>query len=251
MSNQARSFPFRWVLPITQLLVCAVVLWPLRSDFVTEIGASIDEYRGHPRVFKFKASPEQEQLLERYEKQHPLSAEDRLLFRLPLEDKHAAQVRQRRLDIAKVLNFPGGLVNLPYAIWGPTRIDWTPKGMDLDLWRALNWPLMCIGFWWIAGRGIEALLAARRGLIYPRIRWIETFLALLPCISGVMLSIIAVVVGRAENDSVWVIAFAAGALWTLLGAVIITARLWQWRIKVRLSQSLIIRQAPGGGNTAL
>jgi len=110
---------------------------------------------------------------------------------------------------------------------------------------------MCIGFWWIAGRGIEALLAARRGLIYPRIRWIETFLALLPCISGVMLSIIAVVVGRAENDSVWVIAFAAGALWTLLGAVIITARLWQWRIKVRLSQSLIIRQAPGGGNTAL
>src|SRR5260370_32866335 len=150
MSNQARSFPFRWVLPITQLLVCAVVLWPLRSDFVTEIGASIDEYHGHPRVFKFKASPEQEQLLERYEKQHPLSAEDRLLFRLPLEDKHSAQVRQRRVDIKKVLKFSGGLVNFPYSIWGSTTIYWDPPSIGIYILVRLKRRPMSILLWWVA-----------------------------------------------------------------------------------------------------
>jgi len=75
--------------------------------------------------------------------------------------------------VPTMLNVPSLLVQLPYVILNPDKKEWVPKSMDLWTWRAITLPLIGILFWWIAGRSMEALLAARPQLVRPRIRWIE------------------------------------------------------------------------------
>jgi len=59
------------------------------------------------------------------------------------------------------------------VILNPSKEEWVPLGMDVITWRAISWPLLGILFWWSAGRGIEALIATRRGLVQPEISWVK------------------------------------------------------------------------------
>ena len=90
------------------------------------------------------------------------------------------------------LNLPCGLVQLPYMILSPSKQEWIPRGINVKTWRVISWLLAGFLFWWIAGRGIEGLIAARQRLIYPHITWLET-------ITGAAMSAPAVVAHRAAT----------------------------------------------------
>lgn len=45
MPQGRRTFAFRWLLPISQLVLCVVALWPLRSVLIHQLRDSIEAYR--------------------------------------------------------------------------------------------------------------------------------------------------------------------------------------------------------------
>jgi hypothetical protein len=84
------------------------------------------------------------------------------------DQKSEIKVFEIRKWIPQVLNIPVELIQIPCAILTPDKEEWVPSGLDLMTWRAISWPLVGILFWWSAGRGIDALLSARRDLIQPK-----------------------------------------------------------------------------------
>jgi len=159
MVQERRTFAFRWLLPTTQLLLCSVALWPLRPLLIQQVRDSIYAYR--VRTNPPPSLPEKQQLVV------PLSPRQQ-------SDFETFERLERREWIPQTLNLPSILVQLPYVILNPAKQEWIPRGMNFRIWRAISWPLLGILFWWIAGRGIEALIATRRRLIRPNITWIET-----------------------------------------------------------------------------
>src|SRR5260221_14109790 len=85
------SFPFRWVLPFGQLMVCLVLLWQARGIVAWSFGLHLP----------------------------PL-----MLGTSGLDGGHAA------LRAVAALNLPAGLIQLPYAIFSPSHTDWMPAGMN-------------------------------------------------------------------------------------------------------------------------
>lgn len=167
MAHQRDGFPFRWVLPSAQLLVCFVVLWPVRDSLLFDLLETVRSY-APARAAGGKVAEEQRVLI--------LPS-----FTLTPEEEQArnagAKVTELRFRAPIVLNFPVLVVQLPYVLVVPAREEWVPRVMSAMTWRALSWPFAGIVFWWFAGRGIEALLAARRSIPYPRLSRIETVLA--------------------------------------------------------------------------
>src|SRR5258707_11157311 len=77
---------------------------------------------------------------------------------------------------------------MPVVLTGLWRHETVPTGFVAEWWRALTWPIVGLIFWWLAGRGMEALLAARSRLISPALTWAEAIVAALICICmGVIL----------------------------------------------------------------
>lgn len=155
-----RTFAFRWWLPITELALCVVVLWPLLPALNGQVRDSIHAYRAKRNPLP--DVPENQRMIV------PVSPRQQLDF-------ETLERLEAREWIPQMRNLPSGLVQLlPYMILSPTKHEWIPRGMNFRLWRAITWPVVGIVFWWIAGRGIEGLIAARQRLIRPRITWIET-----------------------------------------------------------------------------
>jgi hypothetical protein len=223
MNDQTRAFPFRWVLPLAQLFVCAVVLWPIRGALVYQIR----------NAFIFYArSPSPEQVVPPKGDFHiELRPED-------LEQLHVEGVNQRRQAMPAALNVPAGLIELPYTILNPEKRAWAPRGIFFETWRAMSWPLIGIMFWWAAGRGLEGLLAARRGIIRPAISWAETGIAAV-CVfifGGVAIFLPFDRETVRGDPSVKILLMGCG-LWAILACVIIVARIAQWRIRVASKRS--------------
>jgi hypothetical protein len=86
-----------------------------------------------------------------------------------------------------------------------------------------------------SGRGVEALAAARHQLLLPSIGRIETAAAALLLISGaiIFLAPLADWNSHADDDFPWGLLSITGAMWALLGAGSIAARIAQWRIRRR------------------
>jgi hypothetical protein len=158
MTQDRRALPFRWVLPATQLVICVVVLWPARSRLIDDVRGSVLLYRTSKSPTSQIKTPDPQPFV--VVQIRPLDP----------QQQHESDVFERRKMVPVMLNMPSLLVQLPYVILSPDKNDWVPKGMDLWTWRAIALPLIGILFWWSAGRGIEALLAARRQLVRPRIR---------------------------------------------------------------------------------
>jgi hypothetical protein len=141
----------------------------------------------------------------------------------------ARTLAELRLTTPALLNMPSGFVGLAHRAS-------VPKGMLPEFWRAMSWPFVGIIFWWITGRGIEALLASRSRLVSPAITWGEKVIALLVSFFAGSL-VVGLMVDpsmRSEFIFPWKLAILACGLWTLLGAVTVLARLVQWWIKCRL-----------------
>ena len=160
--NEPRTIPFRWILPIAELLVCAVLLWPWRGFFIVEMRVTAHAH--------WPALVEQP-VLRLNTAQGPET----------LRDRHAE-------TLAAIRILTPALLNIPCSLLGLMRREAVPRGMLPEFWRSISWPFFGIVFWWIAGRGIEALVASRRDLLSPAITWIEVFVASLitslGCLSG-------------------------------------------------------------------
>lgn len=59
------------------------------------------------------------------------------------------------------LNIPGVLIGLAFDIrtWPD---EWHPSSLLVDTWRAISFPIFCLPFWWMVGRGLDALRDGRR-----------------------------------------------------------------------------------------
>lgn len=234
MVQERRIFAFRWLLPTAQLSLCIVVLWPFRTVLVQQVRTSVHAYRA-------KSSPQ----ATLPENQHilvvPLNAQQQPKF----EKEEATFERlEKREWIPQALNLPSGLVQLPYVILNPTKREWIPRDMSFRTWRVLSWPLVGILFWWIAGRGVEGLVAARQQLIRPRITWIETIAGAALCAfcgaAAVCIPRLSVRVGSFPMR-LFVCAFG---MWAVLGGVVVAARVTQWRLRHR--PHLDVGHAPAG-----
>jgi hypothetical protein len=227
MALQHGSFPFRWVLPIVQLGICVALLWPMRGFLVFEIMESLHSYS----ILTPKTSP---------------TSDSNVVYNIvvpttPEEQRQADGVTrlwEARKTAPLALNFPVLIVQLPYVILSPSKSEWVPRGMFVDVWRALSWPFVGMFFWWFLGRGVEALSAARRSVGLPRISLIETIFALiLFCIGLVMLVGILMSTPDDRRDIQFLVIIAGGLLWGVLATLTIAARFQQWRIGKRSAQA--------------
>jgi hypothetical protein len=222
MSEQFH-LPYRWIFPIAQFLICVLALWPIRSELALEIRATVRGYGAAKAV-----QQEPNYVL-------PYS------FDLNIIDpqwERSYRNKQRRLWTPTLLDIPVGLLVIPYAIHNPARTEWTPNGMDFKTWRAISWPFIGIIFWWIAGRGVEALLAAGRGAIHPLVGWIETAIGVVLLVSGFVILITPLCVGDSDVDIPLIFICGSGALWAAFGGSIVAARIAQRGIRIRLRDAI-------------
>jgi hypothetical protein len=201
---------FAWLLPVAQLLLCAAILWPIRLLIVHELHIPLSPIIERTMVADCQRwSPKQD------------------LF----------------LSTVVALNIPGGLIQLPYAMNTPTKREWSPKGMNDLLWRAVTWPFLCIPFWWIAGRAIDALNAEKHPFIRPRIGSMETVIGSIWVAVGALMFVVFLVMAGIKKDLESTRIAAAGGLWTLLGALSLIARFRQKRLP-RLQKAAAMTTTP-------
>jgi hypothetical protein len=166
MVQEPHTLAFRWLLPITQLVLSMVVRWPLHTILIQQVRLSIREYRHQQTPLPHLAEGQQFRILE-----VPLSPQEQM-------ERETFQSLEKREWVPTMLNLPAGLMQLPYAILNPSKQEWMPTGMDFKTWRVISWPLIGILFWWSGGRGLEALLAARRHLVRPKLAGLRQWSAL-------------------------------------------------------------------------
>lgn len=188
---------FALLLPAAQLLVCAALLWPIRLTIVHELHIPLPPIIERTMVADcLRWSPKQDFFL----------------------------------SSAVALNIPAGLIQLPYSMNTPTKREWSPKGMNDLLWRAVTWPFLCIPFWWIAGRAIDALTFVKHQLARPRIGLLETAIGSIWIAVCALLFVGFLVMAGVKKDPELTRIAAASGLWALLGALSVIARFRQKRL---------------------
>ena len=224
MRPKTRIAPLRWIFPISQLFLCAVILWPMRPLLVGQIRASLREYGVS----------------------HDTAARNPVTPRLRPFDLSDSDV-QRRIRISEAreravaeLNLPGGLPDIAYAILSPAHSEWIPRGMLMWTWRDLSWPIVSIFFWWLAGRSIEALLFSRHKILLPKIRWWEVMASLPALTFGAIWAIVLCVGQSARTEfAFWMLPAVFGSMWLVLGASTSLAYFVQWRLRRRLASRTV------------
>lgn len=215
MKEQLRTFPFRWLLPVLQLSLCLISLWSSRYFLAFELSRSIESYAPAESRTSLKGSLRIDILTPEQQK-----AADR-----------EAKIEYLRMRVPVALNFPVGIVQLPYVILSPAKTEWVPRGMLAETWRAISWPFAGVLFWWVAGRGIEALRSCREAIISPRVTLLETiFAALLVCIGIVVLVGTIMSTPDDRRDLQFVALLVGGFLWGVLASLTLAARILQWKI---------------------
>jgi hypothetical protein len=99
------------------------------------------------------------------------------------------------------------------------------------VWRAISWPFVCLPFWWIAGRAIDALRAVKYRSLMPRIGLMEAAIGSIWVLVGALLFLSFLVMAGIKRDLDSTRIAAAGGLWTLLGALSLIARFRQERFR--------------------
>ena len=210
-------YQLRWVLPVAQLLVCLVALWPVRGHFLVGLmfgkllRASAQQGTGQvsepQRVIDLpELTPERQQ---------------------QVDALYENELRCMRVPV--VLNFPVAVAQVPFSL--VTRREWVPQGMLKESWRALMWPLVGTVFWWLTGRGIEALSASFQGTIHPRLHWMEVTWAVVLFVVGIV-TFIGIVTSTPDDrrDKDFMALMYGGLLSGVLAGLTVTARFRQWRI---------------------
>ena len=220
MKEQLRTFPFRWVLPAIQLLICFLALWPSRNFILFEVSQATESYAPtHSKKTIGPAinieipmlTPEQQDAADR-----------------------ATKIEDLRLRVPLALNFPVLITQLPYVIASPAKREWAPNGMMTETWREISWPFAGLLFWWSIGRGVEALRSTRKAVISPPVTLVETvFAAVFVCIGVAVLAGTVMSTPDDRRDVHFIALMAGGLLWGMLAGITIAARIFQWRIRRR------------------
>jgi hypothetical protein len=210
----------RWLLPITQLFLCAVILWPLRPMLAAQIRASLRSYGIGKDTAVYDPV---------VQGSHPLDLSSPVLQR-------RIKIAQTREWTVAALNMPGALPDLAHAILSPAHSEWTPRGMLMWTWRDLSWPIICIFFWWLAGRSIEALLSASNRVLLPKIRWWEIVVSL-PVLAFGAICAVGVSIDQSSHTELpfWKLLLVFGGLWFILGLFTPAAFVVQWHLRKRLT----------------
>jgi len=213
-----RPLPFRRLLPLGQLLFCALLLLPFRGIILFELL--------HIRVYSF--APDSGTTIGPDGSIH--------LGNNPAFERWM-KAQQTTFQAVTFLNFPGVIFDLPSAMFSPAWQVWAPERVEHDLWSAVTLPILALPFWWMVGRGLEALLSAKKRLIAPRLRWFETVVSFLLLAMGSALAIGCLFfAGPDAGDSTMRLMGAAGGVWSVLGSITVLAKYLQW--KIRRSHSL-------------
>jgi hypothetical protein len=205
-ANNRRVIAFRWVLPIAEILVCVALLWPWRGILAWQFRAT-----GHAYL--------------------PAKIDEPVHFNVVLTPNAKTPQETNAEELSEIRISAPAVLNMPCSLLGLLRREAVPRGFLSEFWRALSWPFFGIVFWWIAGRGIEALVASRRRLLSPAITWIEVFVASLVITLGVFIWLLFFSGDRAGFVFPWPGALVGSAMWILLGGATIAARVAQWRMR--------------------
>jgi len=227
MSAQQQSFPFRWILPSAQFLICLVLLWPARVFLLFNVLQSVHSYFGPTPATGITPNSNGSHVIV-----PPLTPEAER--KADAEAEEELKIWDKRKTAPLFLNSPVLLAQLPYVIASPSKSEWIPRGMTRDVWHAISWPFAGVFLWWFVGRSVEALAAARRSILSPRITWGETVIALLLFLIGCG-SLIGILTSTQDDraDGPFVAMLAGEVLWGIMSTATVTARFLQWRIAKR------------------
>ena len=147
----------------------------------------------------------------------------------------AAWSQRNGMQTVTVINLPAAMVDLPYAIFSEKHENWSPGHMDPRVWQAISCPIMGMIFWWMAGRGADALVAFRSRRMIPVISWAETIVGFLLAAGGAVFVIAFVFTAGPDRSNLGLQLIAAVAgLWALLGGLSVAARIMQRRMRKAL-----------------
>jgi hypothetical protein len=228
-----KGLRWRRILPWFQLLICSVVLFPIRGAIFDQIYNSLFGYRSE-HVNNYAVFRSRVEALPESRPKIVQAPAGLVVLQLPEKQRRAIEINQIRMLVPAAINFPAVLVDLPYSMFSEDRKEWTPKGMYFELWRAISWPVVGMFFWWIAGRGIDALAAARQEVIFPRLTIIDVVVGSVVLAAGLLVLVMMLVEGGKDRADPTLAFFTmGGGVWAALGAVSVIGRLAQWRLRVR------------------
>jgi hypothetical protein len=205
LNASASKIRFAWILPLGELVLSAILLWPIRWIIFQALHIPL------PRVIE-----------------------------LTMQSDYFRWASHRHFLLTSVwgLNFPALLIQLPYIIVSPEKREWMPAGMDFQIWRAITLPFLCLPFWWIAGRAIDALIAIQYNRLNPLIRWIEMMVGSVWLVIGLALFIGFLFSPSADKDADLTRFAACGGLWAMIGALSVIAGFRQRRLRKKAAQAL-------------
>jgi hypothetical protein len=228
MGAKPSRFPFRWVLPMGQLLVCFVVLWPARVYIHQQLTS-------HVVSFRTKAIPAENGTSDDRRVQTTILGQAsgrKITMFITVVPANNQPVPKLRLTIATDLNLPAALFHVPIAMMRSSR----RPGTDPFAVTAITWPIVGMIFWWIAGRGIEALRNSYRNVIAPRISAPEILLAAImlfvALFAWLMIRSGDVTAGEPDPFGDFVLK-SAFSLWSLFSVILLIAGFTQRRIRCR------------------
>ena len=224
MRPATRVLHLRWIFPLAQLLLCSAILWPMRPMLVSQIRASLRDYRMSYDTVA----------------QNPVTARLVPFDLSDLDVQRRVRNPEAREWAVGALNLPGSLPDVTYAILSSAHSEWTPRGMFMWTWRDLSWPIIAIFFWWLAGRSIEALSFSRHNILLPKIRLWEVVVSLPAMTYGAIWAVLLCFDQSARKElPFWMLMAAFGGMWFVLGACTSLAYFVQWRLRRRLASSTI------------
>lgn len=204
---------FRRVLPIAQLFLCAVLLFPYRATILLEVFGIRTAGGLPPATLTY-------------------NLDGTVKLRTSGEFDRWFKTRENAFDLVSALNLPAVFVfDVPYGILSSDHGYWTAFHIDYKTWRVITWPFMALPLWWLAGRGLEALQSARRKLISPPIGLLTTLISFLLMAGGTTLVIgFLFFSGKDRADHQFQVFIAGAGIWGVLGSFPVIAKLAQWRI---------------------
>src|SRR5215472_11766048 len=126
MDSKHTAFPFQWILPLGQLVLCLLILWPDRFYVIGELGGP----RLIENLYKMQRS-RQPVHVTRPDSSEASSTksdsanttEDSINIVLPPDAEMEQQLRRTdmRLSATASLNFPMMWVELPFAALSPSK----------------------------------------------------------------------------------------------------------------------------------
>jgi len=172
-----RHFPLRLLLPLGQLLLCAVLLvmacgpeslMPVRTGtgtiYVETQSAFTDRSADGPATHA-------------HVQQQPnghVTATGRVLVSVWL------------------LNLPGSILKMKLAAYGSTHQGFVARSVDAFAGSWLSGAVLALPLWWIVGRGADALVAIKRKAMKPRIRFPEAAISFLLLMAGALFTVIGI-----------------------------------------------------------